>query len=457
MRLKQFRQRHGHSQVPAKYSADPDLPRWMAKQRQAVHRLTFDQIAQMWSLGFHFGSDQKWMSRFMDLVEFRRQHGHCDVLTHRGPNPSLGQWLSDQRSRRTGMSNQRRTLFDRLGIDWSPIETQWNRHYADLKAFKEEHSHALVPGTYKKNPSLALWVGNTRRRKHQLNPTQLRLLERLGFDWNPAATFQTARLEELAAYKKRFGNCDVPVRWADNPALGTWVWEIRSRGARKCSKSLRECLKALEFSWDMARDHWWNRRFAELREYRDRFGNCNVPKGWAGNPALGSWVSTQRLQQGVMSPLRRRKLEKLGFQWKRIDMSPREPWEARYAELLDFKQRQGHCRVPNIWKENQPLASWVGRQRRDRAELTAKQITQLESAGFCWNARDALWDQRFEELSKFKKRYGHVDLCRNSNCSKNLTAWVFRQRHRKHTLSAVRILRLDELDFVWSARRSTSQ
>jgi hypothetical protein len=34
--------------------------------------------------------------------------------------------------------------------------------------------------------------------------------------------------------------------------------------------------------------------FAALGRYKERFGDCNVPQGWAENPRLASWVRIQR-------------------------------------------------------------------------------------------------------------------------------------------------------------------
>jgi len=38
-------------------------------------------------------------------------------------------------------------------------------------------------------------------------------------------------------------------------------------------------------------------------------------------------------------------------------------WNAHYAALLEFKNEHGHCLIPKIYRENQPLSSWVFRQR----------------------------------------------------------------------------------------------
>jgi len=38
----------------------------------------------------------------------------------------------------------------------------------------------------------------------------------------------------------------------------------------------------------------WHQRFNELKEYKKRFGNSNVPFEWEGNPQLAVWVNSQR-------------------------------------------------------------------------------------------------------------------------------------------------------------------
>jgi hypothetical protein len=50
-----------------------------------------------------------------------------------------------------------------------------------------------------------------------------------------------------------------------------------------------------------------------------------------------------------MTQARARRLEEVGFAWSTKD--PRHvPWEARYDELVDFKERFGHSQVPIGWK-----------------------------------------------------------------------------------------------------------
>ena len=45
----------------------------------------------------------------------------------------------------------------------------------------------------------------------------------------------------------------------------------------------------------------WDERFGELKRYKERFGDCNVPEGWPENPQLANWVNTQRTRNANLS------------------------------------------------------------------------------------------------------------------------------------------------------------
>jgi hypothetical protein len=55
-------------------------------------------------------------------------------------------------------------------------------------------------------------------------------------------------------------------------------------------------------------DTGWMAQLARLAGYKVEHGDCNVPKRWAEDPRLGSWVNTQRklkrtLDRGEHSPV----------------------------------------------------------------------------------------------------------------------------------------------------------
>src|SRR5262249_39956889 len=147
----------------------------------------------------------------------------------------------------------------------------------------EAHGHCDVPGEWPENPELGLWVANLRQRPYRLSGLQKRLLNQLGFDWSPSETFWKERLSELEEFKRRFGHCNVPAKWAENSALGTWVYEMRTRGKKAIPSHRRREIETLGFDWEPTRTQWWEAKFQELEAFKNQFGHCNVPKDWPEN------------------------------------------------------------------------------------------------------------------------------------------------------------------------------
>jgi hypothetical protein len=61
------------------------------------------------------------------------------------------------------------------------------------------------------------------------------------------------------------------------------------------------------------------------------------------------------------------------------------------------------------------------------------------------------FDDKFEELLKFKEEHGHCKVPRSY--PNNLGHWVNKIRQRKHRRSKEEILRLDSIGFVWSMKK----
>ena len=129
----------------------------------------------------------------------------------------------------------------------------------------------------------------------------------------------------------------------------------------------------------------WDEKFGELLAYRQENGHCNVPKRYKPNPALGTWVLTMRQARktGKLTTERKQRLEQVGFVWDSLESE----WERKFEELLAFKEAQGHCNVPAIYKPYPALGMWVGAMRTNRrtGQLTAEREEQLERVGFVWS------------------------------------------------------------------------
>ena len=59
----------------------------------------------------------------------------------------------------------------------------------------------------------------------------------------------------------------------------------------------------------------WEKSYCELADYKNNFGQCNVPINYEANASLGAWVFSQRMayKKGKLSEGRIEKLNKLGF------------------------------------------------------------------------------------------------------------------------------------------------
>ena len=95
----------------------------------------------------------------------------------------------------------------------------------------------------------------------------------------------------LKAYQRETGHCKVPARFKSNPKLGRWVMTQRRQftllmqGYPSALTSERiQRLESIGFTWSIRPEpvKTWNRKFQELRVYKNTFGNCMVPQRYQG-------------------------------------------------------------------------------------------------------------------------------------------------------------------------------
>jgi hypothetical protein len=106
--------------------------------------------------------------------------------------------------------------------------------------------------------------------------------------------------------------------------------------------------------WTKANIALWEKGFAALCKFRAREGHCCPSHNHIeGTFRLGLWVTNQRRRKALLPLERERRLDAIGFVW-----DPREhDWEQGLLALLNFKRREGHCRVPQLHAESGFLRS----------------------------------------------------------------------------------------------------
>jgi hypothetical protein len=105
--LADYRKIYGHCNVPRKYSENTQLANWVKKQR-CQYRLHLEakpsfmtnfRIQALESLGFEWDRlIAVWKARLIELADYRKTHGNCNVPYSYSENPKLATWAATQKN-----------------------------------------------------------------------------------------------------------------------------------------------------------------------------------------------------------------------------------------------------------------------------------------------------------------------------------------------------------------------
>ncbi|KAL3787827.1 hypothetical protein ACHAW5_003579 [Stephanodiscus triporus] len=326
---------------------------------------------------------------------------------------------TDEHNDDTVDASRRKTRWDRM----------WNRRYEELKEYVAEHGDSLVPWKYAKNESLGVWVKRQRSHfnssKFALSNERIKKLDEIGFIWDVHEAQWFERLQELKEYKKNHGDTLVPRDNREYPLLGRWVNTQRSdytryqkikeleekwRGVEVLDDKVKEemdrltrrstgmtenriqLLEAEGFVWDVHEAHWFE-RLQELKEYKKNHGDTLVPRDYCEHSLLARWVNTQRVDY-----TRYQKIKELEENWRGV-------------EVLDDKVKEE-----------------MDRLNRCLRGMTEKRIQLLEAEGFVWDAHEAHWFERLQELKDYKRNHGDTLVPFSYSANPLLGRWVSNQR-----------------------------
>mmetsp|Transcript_4720 Transcript_4720/g.6970 ORF Transcript_4720/g.6970 Transcript_4720/m.6970 type:complete len:479 (+) Transcript_4720:24-1460(+) len=214
-------------------------------------------------------------------------------------------------------------------------------------------------------------------------------------------------LYELLVYKSKNG--DLNIRHDNNEQKALYYWMQNQRKHYKLFKEGKTSfltddriavLDTIQFQWNIRGDGFWNKNYEAIVEYKKEHGHTMVPRLWKLNPKLGEWVTDQRRQYkakmegkpSLLTPYRKSKLDAIDFVWR---IRNRTDWSDRYAQLLMFKEENGHTVVPQHYAPNRALGKWVAKQREQfrfqkegkHSFLTTERIKMLDSIGFTWSIK----------------------------------------------------------------------
>ena len=291
--------------------------------------------------------------------------------------------------RRGKLRPERIDRLNALAFSWAPYDFAWEEMFERMAAFEREHGHCNVPAKYERDPQLGAWVTHQRvlKRRGKLSHERFARLDASRFIWDPIEARWEEMSDQLVAFKREHGHCNVPAKYERDPQLGAWVTHQRVLKRRgKLSHERFARLDALGFNWDPYGSAW-EEIFDQLVAYKAKHGDCNVPRGYGPDPQLGTWVQNQRQirRKGKLSQQQFDRLDALGFIW--------DPRKARWHEMLErlvaYKAGHGDCNVPQCYEPDPQLGSWVHNQRqfRRKGKLSQQPIDRLNALGFYWGKR----------------------------------------------------------------------
>jgi len=484
-RLLAFSDRYGHVNVHADgVSVDEKLKVWVTQQRTVGNKglLTDSRWQQLDKIGFNWNwtetkSKETWMEKYDALKVWAAQHGHTRIKRRDTEAPTLANWVWIQRGRgrlpivdrwsgttNTGLHREQRELLNDIGFSWNPHEDSWDKSFQEMTQAVEKGEDPNWPNTSKTSG----WVANQREKKKKgiLRGDRVTRLERLGVVWNLEGRSRSTtnswktRYQELVQFKETTGH--VKVARKTHQQLAAWInheRQLYQRGLsdEESTRLLSDIGVVLERQVKRSGKSW-DERFEQLKAYKERFGNLDVPQKWTEDPVFGNWVNGVRgnFSVGKLSEEKERRLKEIGFSFtgprKR---NPGKSFQENLALLKAYKAKHGHCRVKHA---DRKLYQWVVGQRSfyHRRLLAPERKRTLEAVGFEFGTRPETnlnkWQSKFALLKKYKAEHGHCRVSRTND--KELYTWLHNQRsyYYRGKLAPERKRELEAIGFEFGTR-----
>ena len=276
--------------------------------------------------------------------------------------------------------------------------------------------------------------------------------------------------EKAKEFYAEYGSLDVPTKYItpDGYSLGTWI-QVQRRVFNGQSDGLLtperiEKLDKLGMRWDSMSTMMWNKYYAACVEYKDKYGDLSPARTFITDNGihLGSWIANLRtcrrsgIKNGFLTEERIAALDKLGMVWEVHDFV----FEKFYYSAVRYVEEHGDLNVPSRYvdPDGNRLGAWIDKNRKYYHEknpnLIAEEIERLNSIGMMWEKRvDRIWQVQYEELVKYKKRFGNVKVPINyvTETGIKLGSWLSNQfeKYRLGKMSKEREEKLLELGVVF--------
>lgn len=307
------------------------------------------------------------------------------------------------------------------------------------------------------------------------------------------------KLEEWKSYRDQTRSFYIVENDPKSESLRKWIYDqnyqykLLKQGKKSNMTDVKiNMMKQLGYDFDYEP---WEFRFEQLKAFYERHGHLDLSSdSLTHNSGLEKWLKQQRtclarFSKGKNTSLTIRQVNKLASfginsanskailnqhsktKALRIETAAAlQNWNNMLKKLEQYKAQEGHLNVS--FQENKSLAAWIVTQRTEYKKLkngqsnrmTAVKMQKLTDLGFKFTIRPSYktWDERMNQLRKFKNEHGHLRIQVSDN---DLGEFVSRMRQeynkfqegRKSSLTNERIIALANMGFVWGNRIPTAK
>ena len=217
-----------------------------------------------------------------------------------------------------------------------------------------------------------------------------------------------ARMEIFAQTN---GHCRPKRESQDSEERAISNWAMQQRHYFNKGKLLQDRVQKLEtipfWNWDPMESQWME-YFDRLADYASVNGSSRVPstvRDQAGRP-LGKWVAKLRAKRDSLSAEQKNLIEALpDWTWDPFS----EGWEVAFEEIQQLALKKGDSVFSRNakFKDGRSVGGWIIKQRQDRARLSDRQASMLESLpGWSWDPFRDLREVTKTELSNYVNQFG---------------------------------------------------
>jgi len=334
---------HGPTSLPSLVESGED-----PETKLSVIQLSEDRIKALNALGFTWSRISHNASTGLasrTIIRDRRPKKHLETLILGGTDG-------------TGGTTANVSIVD--GEKRMNKDAIWDEMYQRLVLYHARYGYCHIPPNFDektlqdettasflltRDMSLRSWVARQRSlfkgtaiahgKPYVLKPERRALLAALGFDQYVAAGLQNA--------DSSTGSVDATVK-AETPSAEESNIVSGTDDLDGVSSLPPPTLPAALGGFKMRFRKNWNEYYEDLKEYKNKYHDCNVPQFWSTDRKLGKWVAKQRYQYNLkmrneksqLTDTRMLLLDQIGFNWGGIRVGLRIEAEAVTAEESDI-------------------------------------------------------------------------------------------------------------------------